>query len=174
MPFAYRAVCCRAARQGVEPRLTDSKSVVLSITLAGQNVENGSFSQCPSQESNLVLDLRRVACESVTLQGRVSSMFSSAGEIRTRRHWFLRPAAQPLAYRTRSATHTGFEPVISTVTGWRPLQTGPMGRVISLLQRHHRDSNSLKMFCRHLPRHTDWCRSMKVVLDGFEPSIPCL
>ena len=60
-------------------------------------------------------------------------MFSSAGEIRTRRHWFLRPAAQPLAYRTRAigeATHTGFEPVISTVTGWRPLQTGPMGRVV--------------------------------------------
>ena len=55
---------------------------------------------------------------------------SSAGEIRTRRHWFLRPAAQPLAYRTKSATHTGFEPVISTVTGWRPLQTGPMGRVV--------------------------------------------
>ena len=26
---------------------------------------------------------------------------TSAGEIRTRRHWFLRPAAQPLAYRTR-------------------------------------------------------------------------
>jgi hypothetical protein len=58
------------------------------------------------------------------------SMFSSAGEIRTRRHWFLRPAAQPLAYRTMKATHTGFEPVISTVTGWRPLQTGPMGRVV--------------------------------------------
>jgi hypothetical protein len=35
-----------------------------------------------------------------------------------------------LAYRTKSATHTGFEPVISTVTGWRPLQTGPMGRVV--------------------------------------------
>ena len=45
-------------------------------------------------------------------------------------HWFLRPAAQPLAYRTLQATHTGFEPVISTVTGWRPLQTGPMGRVV--------------------------------------------
>ncbi len=35
MPFAYRAIRFRAARQGVEPRLTDSKSVVLSITLAG-------------------------------------------------------------------------------------------------------------------------------------------
>ena len=57
---------------------------------------------------------------------------SSAGEIRTRRHWFLRPAAHPLAYRTKPATHTGFEPVISTVTGWRPLQTGLMGRFLSL------------------------------------------
>jgi hypothetical protein len=72
-------------------------------------------------------------------------LFSSAGEIRTRRHRFLRPAAQPLAYRTMPATHTGFEPVISTVTGWRPLQTGPMGRIV-----------------------------VRVVLDGFEPSIPCL
>jgi len=26
------------------------------------------------------------------------------------------------------ATHTGFEPVISAVTGRRPLQAGPMGR----------------------------------------------
>jgi hypothetical protein len=26
------------------------------------------------------------------------------------------------------ATHTGFEPVISAVTGQRPLQAGPMGR----------------------------------------------
>ena len=126
----------------------------------------------------MVLDLAHVACESGTLQGHV--IFSCAGEIRTRRHWFLRSAAQPLAYRTvgrrslreriasrsrsdrrLSATHTGFEPVISTVTGWRPLQTGPMGRVVLLFQRHHRDSNSPKMFCRHLPRHTDWCRSLK-------------
>ncbi len=35
----------------------------------------------------------------------------------------------PVAYVPESATHTGFEPVISTVTGWRPLQTGLMGRV---------------------------------------------
>ncbi len=102
MPFAYRAVCCRAARQGVEPRLTDSKSVVLSITLAGRNLENGSFSQCPSQESNLVLDLRmrRVRIRH-TPRTCLLSIISSAGEIRTRRHWFLKPAAQPLAYRTR-------------------------------------------------------------------------
>ena len=39
MPFAYRAVSSQVARQGVEPRLTDSKSVVLSITLAGHNRE---------------------------------------------------------------------------------------------------------------------------------------
>ena len=69
LPLAYRAVSFKVARQGVEPRLTDSKSVVLSITLAGQTVKNDLFSQCPSQESNLVLDLRRVACVSVTLQG---------------------------------------------------------------------------------------------------------
>ena len=42
---------------------------------------------------------------------------SSAGEIRTLRHWFLRPAAQPFAYRTKSATHTGFEPRART-EGW--------------------------------------------------------
>jgi hypothetical protein len=45
MPFAYRAVGCRVARQGVEPRLTDSKSVVLSITLAGRVVKSVSFSR---------------------------------------------------------------------------------------------------------------------------------
>ena len=32
------------------------------------------------------------------------------------------------AFRIAKATHTGFEPVVSTLTKWRPLQTGPMGR----------------------------------------------
>ena len=32
-----------------------------------------AFNKCPRQESNLVLDLRRVACESGTLQGHVVS-----------------------------------------------------------------------------------------------------
>ena len=30
------------------------------------------------------------------------------------------------------ATHTGFEPVISAVTGQRPLLTGPMGRFFNM------------------------------------------
>ena len=45
----------------------------------------------------------------------------------------LSQSGLPVAYVPKSATHTGFEPVISTVTGWRPLQTGPMGRVVLLL-----------------------------------------
>ena len=32
------------------------------------------------------------------------------------------------AFRIAKATHTGFEPVVSTLTKWRPLQNGPMGR----------------------------------------------
>ena len=32
----------------------------------------------------------------------------------------------------QNASPTGFEPVISTVTGWRALQTAPRGRVFSL------------------------------------------
>ena len=31
--------------------------------------------QCPSQESNLILDLRRVACESGTIQGHIVSQY---------------------------------------------------------------------------------------------------
>ena len=56
-------------------------------------------SKCPRQESNLVNDLRRVVCESSTLQGR------------------------------DQASPTGFEPVISTVTKWRALRTAPRGRI---------------------------------------------
>ena len=36
-------------------------------------ISNPLPNHCPCQESNLVCDLRRVACESVTLQGRESS-----------------------------------------------------------------------------------------------------
>src|SRR5215470_19526654 len=36
-------------------------------TLAGRGA--GDAPECPRQESNLVCDLRRVACDSVTLQG---------------------------------------------------------------------------------------------------------
>ncbi len=55
---------------------------------------------------------------------------SRAGGIRTRKHLFLRQAAQPMAYHTvfEKATHTGFEPVFSAVTGQRPLLAGPMGQ----------------------------------------------
>ena len=44
----------------------------------------------------------------------------------------LSQSGLPVAYVPKSATHTGFEPVISTVTGWRPLQTGLMGRVVKV------------------------------------------
>ena len=38
----------------------------------------------------------------------------------------IRGGHAPAALHSELAAHTGFEPVISTVTGWRPLQTGPM------------------------------------------------
>ena len=47
-----------APRRGIEPRLAESKSAVLSGTLAGQNA-----TQCLDQESNLDLNLRRVRCD---------------------------------------------------------------------------------------------------------------
>ncbi len=53
--------------------------------------------QCPCQESNLIFDLRRVACVSTTLHRHIHS---GAGGIRTHKHLFLRQAAQPLAYHT--------------------------------------------------------------------------
>ena len=55
----------KVARQGIEPRLTDSKSVVHP---SHSQASYYSF-KCPSQESNLVLDLRKVACASGTLHG---------------------------------------------------------------------------------------------------------
>ena len=57
-----------------------------------------SFHQCPCQESNLIFDLRRVACVSTTLHRHF--LPSGAGGIRTHKHLFLRQAAQPLAYHT--------------------------------------------------------------------------
>ena len=56
------------------------------------------FHQCPCQESNLIFDLRRVACASTTLHRHF--LPSGAGGIRTHKHLFLRQAAQPLAYHT--------------------------------------------------------------------------
>jgi hypothetical protein len=52
----------RAPCPGVEPGLTASKAAVRPPHSQGK---------CPRQESNLVFDLRRVACESVTPQGPV-------------------------------------------------------------------------------------------------------
>jgi hypothetical protein len=54
--------------------------------------------QCPCQESNLIFDLRRVACASTTLHRHF--LPSGAGGIRTHKHLFLRQVAQPLAYHT--------------------------------------------------------------------------
>ena len=46
----------KVPRRGIEPRPTDSKSVMLSITLAGRIVQQ------PIQESNLVQQLRKLTC----------------------------------------------------------------------------------------------------------------
>ncbi len=65
------------------------------------------------------------------------------------------------------ATHTGFEPVISAVTGQRPFQAGPMGQ---LSQRRYRDSNSLSACFADTPRTKRISAVNRVVLDGLEPS----
>ncbi len=69
------------------------------------------------------------------------------------------------------ATHTGFEPVISAVTGQRPLQAGPMGRK---QQRRYRDSNSLSACFADTPRTKRISANDQVVLDRLELSIDCL
>src|SRR5206468_11571190 len=44
-------------------------------------------------------------------------------------HQGLSLAALPVCVPCRRASPMGFEPMISTVTGWRALQTAPRGRV---------------------------------------------
>lgn len=44
-------------------------------------------------------------------------------------------SAVGVPHRIIQATHTGFEPVLSAVTGQRPLQAGPMGRKRSNCER---------------------------------------
>lgn len=80
-------------RPGVEPGLAVSKTAVRPPHPRGFQ----GLSRYPRQESNLVCDLRSVACASGTLQGQSS----------------------------KAASPTGFEPVISTVTKWRALRTAP-------------------------------------------------
>ena len=87
------APCCRVARQGIEPCLTVSKTVVR----IHHTRKPCCFHQCPCQESNLIFDLRRVACASTTLHRHIHS---GAGGIRTHKHLLLKQAAQPLAYHT--------------------------------------------------------------------------
>lgn len=74
------------------------------------------------------------------------------------------------------ATHTGFEPVISAVTGRRPLQAGPIGRK---QKRRYRDSNSRSACFADTPRtkrisaviKSSWtdsnCRSTVCKTDAF-------
>ena len=54
--------------------------------------------QCLCQESNLICNLRKVACASTTLHRPIFT--SGEGGIRTHKHLFLKQAAQPLAYNT--------------------------------------------------------------------------
>ena len=84
----------KVARQGIEPCPTVSKTVVR----IHHTRKPCCFHQCPCQESNLIFDLRRVACVSTTLHRHF--LPSGAGGIRTHKHLFLRQAAQPLAYHT--------------------------------------------------------------------------
>jgi hypothetical protein len=57
---------------GIEPGLAVSKTAVHPAHSREVKTE------CPCQESNLVYDLRRVACESVTLQGQLKRISRGA------------------------------------------------------------------------------------------------
>ncbi len=64
-----------------------------------RDLDNSSKKQCPRQELNLIYDLRRVACESVTLQGRATQIDARAGHgVRAR---LVVRATVGLANRTR-------------------------------------------------------------------------
>ena len=91
--YCLLLIASPVARQGIEPCLTVSKTVVRI-----HHTRKPLMVEYPCQESNLIFDLRRVACASTTLHGRFLN--SGAGGIRTLNHLFLRQAAQPLAYHT--------------------------------------------------------------------------
>jgi len=92
MPISAPHHVQEVARQGIEPCLTVSKTAVRI-----HHTRKPLMVEYPCQESNLIFDLRRVACVSTTLHGH---FHSGAGGIRTHKHLLLRQAAQPLAYRT--------------------------------------------------------------------------
>ena len=92
--FRLRNSHFQTARQGIEPCLTVSKTVVR----IHHTRKPCCFHQCPCQESNLIFDLRRVVCASTTLHRHF--LPSGAGGIRTHKHLLLKQAAQPLAYHT--------------------------------------------------------------------------
>ena len=52
---------------------------------------------------------------------------------------------------THQANHTGCEPVISAVTGQRPLLAGLMGRKKDAIEIRTQSN----MFCRHVPLQAD-------------------
>ncbi len=93
MPISAPHHLQRVARQGIEPCLTVSKTVVRI-----HHTRKPYCSSVSMSESNLIFDLRRVACVSTTLHRHF--LPSGAGGIRTHKHLFLRQAAQPLAYHT--------------------------------------------------------------------------
>ncbi len=94
MPISAPHHFQKVARQGIEPCLTVSKTVVR----IHHTRKPCCFHQCPCQESNLIFDLRRVACASTTLHRHF--LPSGAGGIRTHKHLLLKQAAQLLAYHT--------------------------------------------------------------------------
>ena len=134
------------ARQGIEPCLTVSKTVVRI-----------HHTRKPSQFSVHARNRTR----SSTFAGSRALHYTSQTFFK---QWCRRDSnPQSLVPKTSrsavgvphhliQATHTGFEPVISAVTGRRPLQAGPMGRNIKDAIEIRTQPN---MFCRHVPRHTD-------------------
>ena len=122
--FSFSLPPTQVARQGIEPCLTVSKTVVR----IHHTRKPCCFHQCPCQESNLIFDLRRVACVSTTLHRHFSKQWCR----RDSNPQTLVPktsrSAVGVPHHLIQATHTGFEPVISAVTEQHPLLAGPMGR----------------------------------------------
>src|SRR5436309_1545865 len=79
-------------RPGVEPGLAASKTAVPPT--------HSQSRQCPRQESNLVYDLRKVACASGTLQGHSTNQQGCKDSNPVRECWKL--AALPGAHPCRA------------------------------------------------------------------------
>jgi hypothetical protein len=75
-----------------------------------------------------------------------------------------------LSSSVNKASPIGFEPTISTVTGWRALRAAPRGRVVS--DWCPKQESNLQTLGFKPSRSASWRIRAEVVPDGLEPPLP--